>query len=164
VKSLEGFAAMALELVEVEVGLGEALHLGLEKVAVKIETTAKDEIGHYQDAVGPFPAWPLLADSTEERKAALGYPLDSPLYATGEMQDSIGHETQGLEALIGATDEKMVFHEFGTKNMPARPVLGPAAYTNKPAIELLVGAAVVAGFVGGDRIHEALGYDMKTSD
>jgi hypothetical protein len=38
----------------------------------------------------------------------------------------------------------MVFHEFGTSKMPPRPVLGPAAFRNKLAIQRLVGEAALA--------------------
>lgn len=161
-KHFESLGEFALHLVETEVAIVEMLHVGLERVAARIEKTAKSEIGHYQDQTGPFPGWPQLADSTEDRKAALGYPADAPLYATGEMQASIGHEVHGLEAVIGSADEKLVWHEFGTAKMPARPVLGPAAFTNKKAIEMLVGAALVSGLIGQDKIHEALGYDFAT--
>lgn len=171
-KSFSSFAAMATEFVEVELGMAIALNRGLERVAVKIENTAKSEIGVYQDAAGPFPAWPELADSTEEQKAKAGFPANSPLLATGDMQGSIKHETEGLEAQIGTDDDKAVFHEFGTSRMPARPFMGPAAFRNKGAIQHLVGAAVVAGFVGADiargleagQIHKSLGYDFETEN
>jgi HK97 gp10 family phage protein len=163
-KTLTSFGAMAMELMLLIPAEILALHEGLEIVAQKIEKTAKAEIGTYQDAAGPFPAWPLLADSTEDRKAQMGYPADAPLLATGDMRDSIGHQVEGLEAAIGSTDPVMVFHEFGTSKMPARPVMGPAAFTNKAAIEKLIGAAVVAGLVGGDQIHKALGYDFETKN
>jgi phage gpG-like protein len=163
-KSFSSLGAFALHLVEAEVAIAEELHHGLERIAKLIEKTAKAEIGHYQEATGPFPGWPSLADSTEDRKAAMGYPADAPLLASGEMQESISHQVEGFEALIGSPDEKLVFHEFGTSKMDARPVLGPAAFTNKAAIEKLIGAAVVAGLIGSDQIHPALGYDFETKD
>jgi HK97 gp10 family phage protein len=159
-RHFESLGAFAVHLLALQIEVAEALHHGLEKVATKIEKTAKAEIGHYQDAVGAFPAWAELADSTEERKAQMGYPAGAPLLATGEMKDSIGHEVEGLEAVIGSTDDKMVWHEFGTSKMPPRPVMGPAAIHNKANIEKLVGA----GLIGGDQIHAALGYDFETKD
>lgn len=163
-KTLNSFADMALTLVEREVAMAEALHAGLKKVAARVEKTAKAEIGRYQAEVGPFPAWPALADSTEERKAALGYPADAPLFATGEMKDSVEHQVEGLEAAIGTPDPKMVYHEFGTSRMPARPVFGPAGFRNRDTIRKLVGAAAVAGIIGEEQIHAALGYDFETED
>ncbi len=44
------------------------LQKGLERCAVRIEKTAKDEIGQYQAAVGPFPAWAELATQPSRKK------------------------------------------------------------------------------------------------
>lgn len=163
-RHFNSLGAFALHLVELEVGIAESLHLGLERVAKHIEKTAKAEFGVYQNEQGSFPAWPELADSTKDDRARLGYTENDPLLRSGELRDTIGHEVHGLEAVIGSTDEKMVFHEFGTSKMPARPVLGPAAFTSKSAIEKLVGAALVAGLIGKDQIHPALGYDFVTKE
>ncbi|WP_027921493.1 hypothetical protein [Pseudomonas sp. URMO17WK12:I12] len=151
--------SLALHLVSQEVTLLASLHEGLEKCAEKVETTAKDEIGHYQLGIGPFPAWADLADSTEEQKAKMGYPSDAPLLASGAMQNSITHTTHVLETVIGSTDEKMVYHEFGTPKMPARPVMGPAVLRNKEYIRRVLGLATVTGLIGGSAIHASLGYD-----
>lgn len=155
--SLAGFAVKLIELQAAEV---IALNHGLKRVAELVEKTAKAEIGQYQPAIGPFPAWAPLADSTEQHKATMGYPADAPLLATGEMQESIQHVVQGLEAQIGSNDEKMIYHEFGTAKMPPRPVLGPAAFRQKRKIEMLIGHAAVTGLLEGTGIHPALGYDF----
>ncbi|PUB36608.1 hypothetical protein C8K66_10287 [Pseudomonas sp. GV105] len=151
--------SLALHMAGQEVALLASLRAGLEKCAVRVEMTAKAEIGHYQAGIGPFPAWAELAESTEEHKAKMGYPADSPLLASGEMQGSVTHATGILEAVIGSTDPKMVYHEFGTPKMPARPVMGPALLTNKEFIRRTLGAATVAGLIGGQAIHASLGYD-----
>jgi hypothetical protein len=151
--------SLALHMATAEVALLASLNHGLEKCAVKIEATAKDEIGFYQSGIGPFPAWATLADATEASKSLAGYPMDAPLLATGEMRNSITHTTNALEAVIGSTDEKMFYHEFGTLKMPARPVLGPAVLRNKEYIRRVLGAATVGGLIGGIGIHKALGYD-----
>lgn len=160
--SLAQLAAHLATLPAVQV---HELQQGLERCAVKIEKTAKDEIGHYQSAVGPFPEWAELADSTEQEKASKGYPVDAPLLRTGAMRDAITHEVNGLEAVIGAKDTDagkiLVYHEFGTAKMPPRPVMGPAAFRNKDFILKVIGRATVAGLVGGERIHPSLGYDSN---
>jgi len=56
----------------------------------------------------------------------------------------------------------MVYQELGTETIPPRAVLGPAAIHNKDRIEIILGSAVIAGLIGKDRIHKALGYDFKT--
>lgn len=141
------------------------LQHGLEVCARKIEQTAKDEIGVYQQSTGPFPAWAELADSTEQDKARHGYPVEAPLLRTGGMRDAITHEVDGLEAVIGARDtdagKLLVYHEFGTDRMPPRPVLGPAAFNSREFILKVIGRAAVMGLVGGTRIHPSLGYDSE---
>lgn len=167
--SLDGLAKHLATLATTAAGIGVALQTGLEKVAATIEKEAKAEIGTYQPAVGPFPAWEKLSFTTLEGwgpfpgKIELGYaPPDNPLKRTGDMRDSIGHYVEPLVAVIGSTDKTMVFHEFGTTKMPARPVLGPAAFKSKDAITALIGAAVVSGLIGGDQIHRSLGYNFRT--
>jgi phage gpG-like protein len=155
-------AKLGLHLVAQEALLLKSLHEGLEKCAVRIEATAKAEIGHYQAAAGPFAAWADLADSTEERKAKMGYPADAPLEASGEMRDSITHTTSMLESVIGSTDPKMYYHEFGTPKMPARAVMGPAVFRNKEYVRRTLGLATVSGLIGGKGIHASLGYDIKS--
>lgn len=162
VKHLNSLGEMAVELLTLEVAERFALERGLEKVLKLIEAKAKAEFGHYQSEIGPFPAWPELADSTKERRVAAGYTENDPLLASGELMESLEHERQGLEGAVGTRDPKMEFLEFGTSKMPARPVLGPAGFSSKEAIQKLVGAAVVAGLVGKDVVHEALGYDFET--
>lgn len=160
------FLAMRVPEIAIE------LHHGLERIAQRIERTAKAEFGHYQPATGSFPEWPELAESTKDDRAAKGFAENEPLLRTGELHDSIEHEVHGaeLEAVIGSKDERMEWHELGTERMPARPVLGPAAFLNRDAIQKLVGAAVVAGLIGktdfheAGEIHDALGYNAKTAD
>lgn len=135
------------------------LEHGLELCARRVEAVAKAEIGHYQQGIGPFPGWNDLAESTEESKAKHGYPANAPLEATGEMGDSITHVRNGLEAVIGATDPKMFYHEFGTPRIPPRPVMGPSVLRSREYIRRTIGAAAVEGLIGGRLIHAALGYD-----
>lgn len=155
----KSLGSLALHMAAQEVALLVSLRDGLEKCAKKVEATAKDEIGFYQSGIGTFPAWAALADATEASKSLAGYPMDAPLLATGDMQKSITHITHMLEAVIGSTDEKMVYHEFGTPKMPARPVMGPAVLRSKEYIRRVLGMATVSGLIGGIGIHKALGYD-----
>lgn len=152
-----------LGMVERLAGAEVAIHTGarkaLERVARKVEKTAKAEIGVYQDGIGPFPKWPELAESTQAERGRLGFTPNDPLLRTGALRASISHEVHDLEAVIGSTSKIMAYQEFGTARIPPRPVIGPAAQRNKDAIIDLLGGAVVAGMIGADRIHASLGYD-----
>jgi hypothetical protein len=163
-KDFKSFGALASHLAAIQLGEAIALHKGLELAAKRIEATAKNKIGEYQDGVGPFVAWADLADSTEKEKERLGYPLDAPLLRNGDLRESIGHEVGPLEAIVGSTEDVMVYQEMGTEHIPPRPVLGPAAIENEEEIVTLVGAASVAGLLGGSEISSVLGYNFKTAE
>lgn len=168
-KQLTSLGAMATELALRVPEIALELHEGLRIIAKRIERDAKVEIGTYQDAVGPFPGWPELAEATKDDRVSKGFSENDPLFRTGQRKDDITHAVQGLEAAIGTPEGAptaiiAVVEEFGNEREPARPVLGPAAFKNKATIQKLVGAAAVAGLIGHDRIHEALGYDFKTED
>ncbi len=140
-----------------------ALHAGLEKCAQLIENTAKAEIGTYQQATGPFQDWAELADATKEDRMQQGYTENDPLLRSGELRDSIQHETGGLEAVIGSTSPIMAYQEFGTGTIPPRPVLGPASFKNKRKIQGILGASMVSGLFNGKPIHSSLGYNMEVT-
>lgn len=154
-------ATFAAHLLTLNAAIEHSTHKGLEKVAKIIERDAKGQIGHYQPEVGPFQDWAPLAESTEAEKARLGYPADAPLLREGKLRDSIQHEVAGHEAVIGSKSEIAEYQEFGTRTIPPRPFIGPAAFKNKDAIQHILGASLVQGLIGGDPIHSALGYDFK---
>jgi HK97 gp10 family phage protein len=126
----------------------EVIHHAVDQAGHLVEEAAQAEIGHYQPAAGPFPAWAPLADSTEAEKARLGYPTGAPLLRTGEMRDSIGHQTEGDRTVVGSNDQRMVYHEFGTNRIPPRPVLGPALFRNKTHIANGIGRIALAWLAG----------------
>ena len=145
-----------------------AIHVGarkaLERVAVKVERDAKAEFGVYQGAVGPFPAWAELAESTQQERARLGYAPNDPLLRDGTLRDSISHHVEELEAEIGSDSDIMEYQEFGTSKMPPRPVLGPALERNHEVIVKELGGAVVDGLIGGTPIHASLGYGTTVTE
>ncbi|HEX7854436.1 MAG TPA: HK97-gp10 family putative phage morphogenesis protein [Sphingobium sp.] len=149
----------ATAMLAAEVAINRNARKALERVATKVEKTAKSEFGAYQPATGSFAAWEELAESTQEERARLGYTPDDPLLREGDLRDSISHEVADLVAVIGSTSEIAEHHEFGTSKMPPRPFLGPAVERNKKAIIKELGGAVVDGLIGDDRIHFSLGYD-----
>lgn len=158
-KQFTSLAAFSLHLVESAAQEVLALNAGLEAVAVHVEKQAKEEIGHYQQAVGPFPAWQQLADSTKADRLAQGYSENDPGLRSGDMRDSIGHQVHGPEALIGSNDDHLVYFELGTDKQPPRPVLGPAVEYSHEFIRKTLGGAAVAGILGTTTIPARLEYD-----
>ncbi len=125
-----------------------AARLALGEAAKLVQQDAKDRIGEYQDASGPFSAWEPLAEDTEAEKARLGYPQDAPLLRDGDLRDSIVTEQSGNEAVVGSPDPVAAWQEFGTVNIPPRPFLGPAAFSNREEIRELIGEAVTGALAG----------------
>lgn len=152
---------LAFHLAKVATAEYIEMHEGLERCAKAIEKTAKAELGHYQDAVGPFQDWAELAESTKADRVRHGFTENDPGKRSGQMQSSITHEVDGLEAVIGSADQNLVYFEFGTSKQPPRPVLGPAVIHNKEKIIRIIGKAAVSGLVGGSKVHASLGYDEE---
>jgi hypothetical protein len=132
----DSFEKFALHLMERATEHVIIMGKSLERAAKQVEKTAKAEIGEYQNAVGPWLEWEQLADSTEVEKRRLGYPEDAPLLRDGTLQESYSHEVLNWhEAIVGTPDPVGLYHEIGTKNMPPRPVLGPAVTRNEKLIK-----------------------------
>ncbi len=122
----------------------------LDLIGTDVEKAAKDRIGEYQAAAGPFAAWEPLAYSTlygwggHPGKIDLGFaPPDNPELRTGGLRDSIHHKVLGHTVYIGSDESIMEWQEFGTAKMPARSILGAAMYQQAPyqaehAMSLLV--------------------------
>jgi phage gpG-like protein len=130
-----------------------ALHveqaLAMEKAARLVEDEAKQEIGTYQEAAGPFVAWEPLAESTLEQKERAGYaPPDSPLLRTGEMRDSIQHHSTAEEAEVGSDDDRAVWQELGTSRIPPRSFLGGAAVRKADDVAKFIEEAIHRAFSG----------------
>ena len=125
----------------------------LEIAAQMVEKEAKVEIGTYQRTnMGPFTKWAELTPFTKRERIRLGYNGNDPLLRSGDLRDSISHDTDasGLEAVIGSTDQRMVYLELGTKWIAPRSVLGLAAYRKQKAIVKLVGGMYVAAMLNVD--------------
>jgi phage gpG-like protein len=126
-----------------------AAHAAMDRAATLVQDEAKQEIGTYQGAAGPFVAWAPLADSTLADKERHGYaPPDNPLLRTGEMRDSIERTVEPHEAAIGSDSEIAVYQELGTATIPARSFLGGAGFRMAPHVAHLIGASAVQELIG----------------
>ena len=132
-----------------------ALRVASEDAAVNGVAIAKDKLGTYQKAYGPFPAWPKLAESTLEDKAAMGYPSPSPLLRTGAMAETITAEVSKLSPAVfkvklESNSPYAEYHEYGTINMPARPFLGPAGLEAANATSKVLGLSLAIALENKD--------------
>jgi phage gpG-like protein len=143
--SIEAFVS---HLATVAVAVREADHAILEEAAEKVEKRAKKKIGEYQDQVGPFIAWPELAEATKADRVKQGYPEDEPLLRSGEMRDSIEHTVGRDEAQIGSNNDKAVWQELGTEHIPPRSFLGGAMAELVPEILSVSGRRFMGALVG----------------
>lgn len=132
-------AAMAVKAAE---------NAALTRAAKVVEAEAKREIGTYQGAVGPFPAWAPLAESTQADRVREGFPADEPLLRTGEMRASIGHAVKGNVAVIGSNSDKAVWQELGTKTIPPRSFLGGALMRKLPEVRKELASGALGALVG----------------
>jgi HK97 gp10 family phage protein len=164
VKEFKDMGQFARHLVMLSAGgFVFSLHEGLKQVGAVIEARAREEIGTYQPAIGPFQAWPELADSTKADRLAKGFTENDPLYRTGDLRDTISHEQHGLEVAIGSDSDLMVYHEFGTSKMPARPVLGTAAFASKDKVMAILGRAAAIGVAGGQVLPSLINVEHITN-
>lgn len=121
--NLEQFAR---ELSSASASIATGLEVSFRVIVKEIEETAKEEIGVYQPAYGPFDAWAPLAESTKADRVRKGYTEDDPLLRSGELRDSIQSEVVGLAAIVGTKSEIGFWQEVGTSHIPPRPFMGPA--------------------------------------
>ncbi len=159
--SFDSLAAFVVAIPGMEAKVHAQFEKGMKKVALKVEQTAKNQIGAYQKAIGPYPEWEELADVTRADRLRKGYTEDDPLLRSGELRDSIRHTVRGLEAEIGSDSDIAVYQELGTEDIPPRPFLGPAVDHNHNAIKKILGGAVVKGLLNGGSIPSHPEYDYE---
>jgi hypothetical protein len=118
-----------------------------ETVMTVIALEAKDAIGTYDFG------WPQLSPFTQADRASRGFSPNEPLKRTGELQESVVGEAEiaayGAVGVVGSADPVAVFHEFGTKNMPARAIFSTA---------MLRGIEEVGSKVYAEFAHEILSF------
>lgn len=148
-REFNGIGAFIAHLAAIDGALHRQMEHALEKSAEAIEDAAKAQLGTYQPAVGPFPAWVPLAEATKTDRERQGFAPDNPLLRDGSLiRDSIQHEVHGLDAVVGSKEDVAAYQEFGTSRIPPRPFMGPAAVTAGKEIREIVGTGLAAAFVG----------------
>lgn len=161
-------AEFVLHLERAVFNLAHEEHEAMERACKVVEKEAKAEIGTYQSAAGPFPAWAPLSDATldgfyhqggfwVQGKEDAGYaPPDNPLLREGTMRDSIQHKVEGhfagSQGVVGTNDPVAVYQELGTPNatypIPPRSFLGRAAYVKAHEVAHHLGIAPVLALCG----------------
>lgn len=123
----------------------------LPSIGQRVKREAAQSIGEYQDPIGTFPAWAPLADSTLRKKELMGWgkdgDADTPLYATGQYQQSINYNVDegAMTVEIGTNEKQAMALELGTDHIPPRPVFGPAGLRSVPDMLMIVAKHIVAG-------------------
>ena len=121
----------------------EMEHAIIVKACIMVAEEAKRVIGTYDYN------WVPLAESTLKQKAA-----DTPLLETGEMRDSIGWWSEGLEGQVGSNSDIAVYQELGTSHIPPRSFLVGAAQHMEDKIHTMA-ARAVRSVLGGSGLHSS---------
>lgn len=132
----------------------------LNEAAQLVQERAREKIGTFQPAVGPFPAWAEpLAEITQEERVMLGYTPNDPLLREGTLRDSITYEVNHVrdEAVVGSEMWVAHWQELGTPWVPPRPFLGPSLYESWDEIMELIGNGLLRMFFGHHPIYPAAG-------
>ena len=160
--SFGGFAEHLLGMAAIQT---MAVHKALDAGAKRIEKDARESIGTYQDAAGPFPEWAALADSTVKDRVRQGYAPDEPLLREGDLRDSITHQVEGAsEAVIGSNDDVAVYQELGTVHIPPRPFLGLAAVHNEHRLVRGIQEAQALAWMGSVTLPVGLPHSEQEND
>lgn len=138
------FAALSRQLANDATRFYGRLQYVLTVAVRDLDRTARSEYGIYQPSVDSFPAWAELAPSTKADRVAQGFTENDPLLRSGSLRDAGQWEVHGLDGVAGNTDKRAFWHEFGTVNMPARPVYGPALARRMNFISSTLGHAIMA--------------------
>ena len=73
---------------------------------------------------------------------------DRPWARTGALRDSVGAQTNGLEAAVGSSDPAAAPQEMGTSRMEPRPFLAPVAAEMGEEIAREIGSKVADALRG----------------
>lgn len=91
----------------------------------------------------------LAAQVRQDLSTPPGGPHDKPWRQSGALQASIGHVVEGDVATVGSTSAYAAAQEHGTRTVPPRPFLLPAAKRLAPDLARDIGRAVHAALAEG---------------
>lgn len=115
--SIDGLHALAEALARLD--FSAAQRDALEQAAQQLETSVRQTLSHRP-----------------------GEDHSAPWLRTGSLRESIGHDASETVAAIGASDPVAVYQELGTRSVPPRPFLAPAASAQAEGIAHSIGDAV----------------------
>lgn len=142
---MDSLATAILRMTAVVAETAVAEHIALNAAAKKFLERAQAAIGTYEYG------WEPLQEETIARKRT----GDSPLLETGVMKESGSYEVHSGYAIVGFEDPKLLWHEFGTRNIPPRPVIGGTIDHHGREIADLIGVTfgkvLAAELIGGSR-------------
>jgi hypothetical protein len=151
-KTYQSFGAFARAMERAAAELDVAYAAAMEAGAILVTAEAKAEFGHYQrEDMGPLTPWAELKDETKQEhiqaivdgEAADDAGPNTPLLVKGGLRDSVQHESDARQFVVGSESEIMVYQEEGTpEGIPPRPVLATAMYRHAENVVNIVGQAV----------------------
>lgn len=148
----DSFADFSRHIMSVAKAIPKETLKAVEKIGRNVESDAKEKIGYYQEASGPFEAWQPLADGTLKHHSQFGVG-DSPLIISGELyasiQKSVEQSNKTTTLTVGSDMDIGFWQEIGTKTIPPRPFIGPAMYENEASSQKILGEAVEKAFLKG---------------
>ncbi len=104
--------------------LQEATELTLQKSALEIEQRLKQQFKSAGGAYGE--GWQPVKQKYLQWKRRKGY-SEKTLHKTTTLSQSFSSVVMPFEARIGTEIPYAIFHEIGTRKMPARPFAKPVA-------------------------------------
>lgn len=177
-KSFESISDFVAYLRRIQAMADLRMQRGLREAGSIVQEEARQSIGAYQGAAGPFAAWEPLARSTLEGftdrhghhhpgKEELGFaPPDNPLERTEQLKGAIELSTRRNLAVVGVPDEDVgdgspedpfrnlgevaYWTEFGTEKMPARSFLGRSLFVKEEEVVSIIGHTAAAAVAGED--------------
>ena len=107
------------------------LEIYLKHLMNAVVTRARNALGDYHAAFGPFNAWAPLKESTKRIRVEMGYTPNDPLLRSGAMHDATYGILQNDGAgrwtvTVGSTADYAWRQELGDGKITPRPFLGPA--------------------------------------